>query len=370
MSTKTLKYAVLSMFLLFFLACALPPAWVEKALAVPRDWMRPRLGAFTGPLNGTEQDDNIKATMDLAHAKIAAQFGCSGNVWFVDSDIAGSAGTSWITAVASIDDAVNLATTNNGDLILVAAGHNEVMGGADAIDVDKHLIKIVGLGSGESRPTLDYTNVGGEFVILGDDVTVENIRFLSNLDSVLLAIDIEAGAEGATIRNCVFEVDAAGTDEFDHCIYVRAGSDRLTVEYCHFRMGEGDSIAAIITLDSDYARIIGNEMYGDYATANITSITTASDHITIKGNLLFNGTINGNAGLNAQPCIELFATDTGVIIDNKLFCNVTTVATAIVAADMYLAENWYGEDEGPASAAIEWSENSITIASVTASADG
>jgi len=370
MLKKTVKYVCFALMLLCIFAICAPKPWLSKAYAIPRNWVRIRMGNFTGPISGTAQDDNIKASTDLLNAKIAAQYGCSGNVWFVDSGVAGSGGTDWTTAVGTLDQAVDLATSNNGDLILVAAGHSEVIGEADAIDVDKHLIKIVGMGSGELRPTFDATDVAGEFVIAGDDVVVENLRFLADISDVLVAIDVEAGAEGATIRNCVFEVNLAGTDEFTDCIYIRAGSDRAVIENCRFRMGAGGANAAISTLDSDYMRVIGNEIYGDYGVACINSITTASDHITIKDNVMFNGTIGGNAGLNAQPCIELMATDSGTIVSNKLFCNVATVAAAVVGADMFLVDNWYGEDEGPGSTAVDWAASAASPASITPTTDG
>jgi len=61
--------------------------------------------------------------------------------------------------------------------------------------------------------------------------------------------------------------------------------------------------------------------------------------------MLFNGIIGGNAGLNAQPCIELLGTTTGIIARNATFCNVASAQLAIVADDCFLSGNTYSESE-------------------------
>jgi len=101
-------------------------------------------------------------------------------------------------------------------------------------------------------------------------------------------------------------------------------------------MGAGACNAAINSKDTDYARYIGNDFRGDYAVACIKSNTTASNHILIANNVLVNGTIGGAAGLNAQPVIELVSTDSGVITNNVIACNVATPDASIVAADCWL----------------------------------
>ena len=126
-------------------------------------------------------------------------------------------------------------------------------------------------------------------------------------------------------------------------------SDHAEVIDCQFRMGAAGAISAIyLDHDADYCRIIGNEVFGDYSTACIVSDTAASDHIIIQGNFLFNGTIGGNAGLNSEPCIELFPTTTGIIANNYCCCNLATMAASIVADDCYLFQNYYNEDESGA----------------------
>jgi len=276
----------------------------------------------------------------------------TGSVYYVDSGLSSAGdGSSWTNAVATLDDAVDLCTASAGDVILIAQGHTETMGAAaNEVDIDVAGVTVIGLGNGGLQPKFDFTGtVTGAFAIGADNVTVVNLNFHANITDVNEAIDIEAGSSGVTIANCRFDLEASGTDDFLECIdSPGAASDRLTIVGCYFDMGAGACNAAMSIKDSDNMVIKGNTSFGDYAVANINQITTASNFIVIKDNLLFNGTIGGNTGLNAQPGIEVVATTTGFISGNYIVCNLATKAASVVAADMYLFENYYNEDEGSA----------------------
>lgn len=278
----------------------------------------------------------------------------TGKVFYVDSGAGSDTynGTKPEWAKATLDAAVGLCTADRGDIIYVMQGHSETMGAAaDEVDIDVAGVTVIGMGSGELRPRYDFTgDVTGAFAVGADDVTIINLNFHANITDVNEAIEVEAGSENLKIIGCLFDLETEGTDDFLECIDTSGGaaSDGLQVIGCQFYMGAGACNAAICTKDSDYMRVVGCEFYGDYATANINNLTTASNHITIKDNLIFNGTIGGNAGLNAQPGIELVATTTGIISNNMIACNLATKAAAVVAADCYLFENYYNEDESSA----------------------
>jgi hypothetical protein len=276
----------------------------------------------------------------------------TGHIYYVDSNVSVAGdGSNWANAKETLDEAVGLCTADNGDIILIAQGHSEAMGtGADVVDVDVAGVTIIGLGSGKLRPLFDYTDYdSGSFAVGADDVTLYNLTFCANVTDVNEAIEVEAGAEQVTIANCLFFCNAEGTDEFHECIKQSgAAADRLSVLNCEFDMGGGGAQCAIAFIDSDYAHIDGNTFFGDYAVADVNNATTASNHVVVSDNLIFNGTIGGNTGLNAKPGIALLATTTGLIVDNYIGCNLATKAAAIVAADCYLFENYYNEDESSA----------------------
>lgn len=333
------------------------------ALAVPVGGTYPeRLGAFTGPVDGSAQDDNIKASLDLAHTDLDAMITTdtdvlallglgTGNIFYVDSAIAGSTGVTWATAVATIDDAVNLCTSDAGDIILVAAGHAENLGTTDP-DFDKAGITIFGLGEGEQRPVLSFDTSTDIFTIDADDVRVENLVFLAHTPDVAKGIDITANSENAVIRNCLFTVETEGTDEFLIGINVGADADNLVVDKCESFMGGGNATEFILFDGTcDYPVITNNKIYGDYSTAGVYGDATgAGVMLTITDNIIMNG--DQVIGLNTEPCIELKSDTTGVIVNNTLYCDVASAALAVVAADCYLNGNTYSETEGSGTALV------------------
>jgi len=316
-----------------------------------------RLGTYSGA--GSGQSHNVKASLDLAHTDLDAMitydtdalallgYGNS-NIYYVDSGTAGSAGTTWATAVATIDDAINLVGTavegDTGAIIFVAAGHAETLTAADDVDIDQPGVKIIGLGVGENRPTLTYTT-NGEVVIGNDDVEIHNINFIAG-NAVAHAIDVETGSENWVINNCRFAVTTLNTDEFTDCITTTANSDNGRITNCRFEMGAASADAAIQNVGCDFVEISDNIISGDFATACIEDKTTASIWLIIKNNILVNGTVGGTAGLNTVACISLKTDTSAIIVDNKLFTNVASPDLSIVAADGLLSGNTYCEAEG------------------------
>lgn len=344
------KILVLTTVVLLVL-CITVPSHARKVTGLYQE----RIGNFTGPITGAAQDDNVKASLDLAHTDLDTGLANQEDlqsllmsahaVWYVDSGVAGSAGTSWSTAVATIDDAVNLATADVGDLILVAPGHAENLGTTDP-DVDKAGLTIIGLGEGEQRPVLSADTSTDIFTIDGDDIRVENLVFLAHTPDVAKGIDVTANSENTIIRKCEFQSHTAGTDEFLIAICIGADADNTLIKDNQFYMAAGNAAEAILfDGTSDYSRIVDNEIFGDYSTACIYGDTTgALVHLVIMDNLLYNGA--DTVGLNTEPCIEMKSTSTGIIKDNFCICNVATADLAIVAADMYCSGNKYTETEG------------------------
>lgn len=289
---------------------------------------------------------------DIAEFEAVIRKG-TGYVFYVDSGSGSDTytGEDWAHAKATLDAAVGLCTADRGDIIMVAQGHTEALGSAaDGVDIDVAGVTVIGCGpikNVDTMPYFDYTaDVTGAFAIGADGVTLINLRFHANVTDVNEAIEIESGSTDVTIFGCIFDAEAEGTDEFLECVDSVGGTaDKLRVVECEFRMGAGACNAAINTKDADYMYVAGNFAHGDYAVACIKNNTTASNHVVIENNILFNGTIGGNAGLNTEPCIEMLATTTGVIANNAVICNESSPGAAIVAADMYLTNNIYSEYE-------------------------
>lgn len=268
----------------------------------------------------------------------------TGSVFFVDSNTGsnGNKGTSTKRPFADIDYAVGKCTANKGDVIYVMPNHYEAITTAAAIDVDVAGVSVIGLGSGDNMPQIDYTAAAGSFVIGANNVTVKNINFHANVTSVVVGVDIDAGVDYATVEGCRFDVETTGTDEFLISIQTNDASNFATIKNNDIDNGLGGAVHAIkFTADTDGTQVIGNTIQGDYSTANIGGITTLSTKLNIANNLL----INGNSGnIGTEPAIELLTGSTGTIQNNYIVCNLATKAASIVADTCMLFENYYNED--------------------------
>ena len=264
-----------------------------------------------------------------------------GRIFYVDSGTPGAGdGRSWGTAVATLDAGVNLCTVSaRGDTIYVAAGHTETVA-SDFADLDVAGITVIGLGEGKSRPYFDYTTgTGSSMIINADNVTVRNLHFHANITDIAVAIEVQTTSEDVIIEDCLFTMESEGTDDFLICIDHAATNNGAVVRNCEFRLGASAATSAIHFLKADYAEISGNEISGDFSDACIHNETTASNHILIRDNQLFNGTIGG--GENSEPGIELFATTSGMIVNNNIVAILDAPSEAIVALDCYLFGNKY-----------------------------
>jgi len=269
------------------------------------------------------------------------------NVWFVDSGATnamnaddGIHGMSWETPFAGIDYAVGFCTANNGDIILVAPGHNEGLGNGVSIDVDVAGVTVLGLGVGSERPRIDFDHAGASFDVGASNVAIYNLAFLPSVTTVPIGVDVEAGATDVLIQDCVFLAgeDGAGVDEFVLCIDVKAGCSNLKVKDCEFvtHASAAHSTHGIkLTGASDRVSIVNCILRGTFSTACIGGDTTLSTNVLIQDCLL--------APKNTEPGIEMLTGTTGCIVRCFVRSDLTTIAAAIVADAMARFECYYSE---------------------------
>lgn len=267
----------------------------------------------------------------------------AGSVFWVSSETGsdGNKGTRE-RPFATIDYAVGRCTADMGDIIIAMPGHNETITAASAIDLDVAGISLVGIGNGSNMPQIVFNHADATVAVGADNVTIQGMRFTSSITGVVVGVNIEADVDYCTIEGCLFDVDATGTDEFNHSIRMVDGNVGTLVKDNVIHMGLGGAVAAVhMDADTSYTRIVGNYVTGDYSTACIAGDTTLSTNILIGGNLLVQG-VGGNIG--TEPGIELLTGTTGVIQDNRIVCNLATLAASIVADQCFLFENYYNED--------------------------
>lgn len=294
----------------------------------------------------------------------------TGQVFYVDAAGSNGDARTWATAAQALDTAIGYCTSNRGDFIYVAQGHAETIGAATAFTLDIAGLSIIGIGNGDNRPIFNMGNIASTIVTTnaGDNLLIENIKFLATVTDVAICLDIVDGTDNVTIRNCVFEAETDGTDEFTESILVGNNCHFTTIDNCVFDMANGAAVAAISSDDdTDHCTIKNCKIMGDYSTACVEFSTQASFDLHIIDNIMINGDLVGNNGLHSEPCLEIVAATGGFIKGNYFAADVAANHLAMtVAADMVFMENYTTDDDGDASEGTRRSDT----AAVTASADG
>ena len=176
-----------------------------------------------------------------------------------------------VRVYTTIQAAVNATEASRGDVVLVMPGYDHTLSRADSWATAG--VTIRGIGNGSLMPTVRYGAKTDEVGIAANNVTVDNIRFLADADSIARALDLDSGYSGHTIKNCVFDFDSNGRD---FRVMLRVASARTNIDNNEFRAedtaGCGKGIA-IFGGYADFLKIRNNFFYGQFDTVGDTSNT-------------------------------------------------------------------------------------------------
>lgn len=270
----------------------------------------------------------------------------TGNIWFVDSNCANASsatGRSPDYAVLTIDAAINLATANNGDVIVVMEGHAESITAANGIALDVAGLRIIGLGSGRARPVITFTTaVGASMDIAAANNRVENLVFACGIDDQTAMINITAA--DVKVRNCELQLSDA-TYDAEIGILISGAGDRFLIEDCHFHGTANTTVVAgaISFGAADNGIIRRNIIAGYFGTTGNILNAAAAENIAIHDNLLLNRSADGNNKL-----INVHASTSGLIVNNRGGIIDTTAPAPVTAAAMWVAGNYFSSDVGVA----------------------
>lgn len=202
-----------------------------------------------------------------------------GNVFWVDSGT-GSNGNKGTQArpFATIDYAVGRCTANNGDMIMVAAGHVETVIAAAGLDLDVAGISIIGMGNGSDRPTINFTTATTADMDVGAaNILMYNILFLGGIDALAGPIDVNAA--DFSMLNCeTRDVTGQATD----FIVTDANADRMLIDGWTHRGAAADGADSALSIVGGDDIIVRNfSIYGNFDNGAIRSLTTLCARINI-----------------------------------------------------------------------------------------
>ena len=233
---------------------------------------------------------------------------------------------------ATIDYAISRCTANRGDTIVVMPGHSEDIAAATSLVLDVAGVSVIGLGSGDNRPDLNFSATGGSVEIDAANVTLYNLTFTADVSAVVVGVNVDANY--ATIDNCEFNFNATG-DDFVTMIDVDAvtgftlSNSRLIAE------GIAGCAEAIRLDTATEATISGNYIFGDFTDGAIIGEGAASTGILIADNEIY------NADTTAGFVVDLNVACTGILAGNRcgtLFA--TAPETALDPGSLLCVENY------------------------------
>jgi hypothetical protein len=228
----------------------------------------------TGKLNVTQQ-------FQLAEKGFVVG---TGKTFYVDSDASNASnsnhGRSWARPLATLDGAVNKCTEGQGDTIVLAESHSETYtteGTKATLDVQG--INIVALGSGSDRATITFSHADATWVISAANVILENILFVTGIDSVVTYATI-SGADCKMI-NCESR-DAAAKEVID-AFTVEATASRLLVDG-HKHIGDvatGDASESIFNLTDVDDWTIKNSSFMTLCGTGVIEIASTAENAVV-----------------------------------------------------------------------------------------
>ena len=279
----------------------------------------------------------------------------TGNIYHVDSgaDAADddNAATNPKQPAATLDGAIGKCTANNGDVILIAPGHSETISAAAAITFDIAGVTVIGMGVGNSRPTITLdTATTTDINVTAADVQIHNMIFSMNYADIAEVFDLSAA--GFVVNKCRF-VDTATNMNFVDLIKTTTTdnqADRL--EFTNNVVISPDTgNNGVIEVGGDIAGLVFNNNYIRLGVANseaIISVATGKDvndceicynhvyRLNTAGDQLIDSDTTDNSGIIAHNRLGHADTAGEVLIDADGVRQFDNLGTATDTASGYI----------------------------------
>ena len=278
-----------------------------------------------------------------------------GNIYHVDSgaDTADddNAGTNPKQPLATLDGAINKTTASNGDVILVHPGHAETISAAAAITFDVAGVTVIGMGVGNSRPTVTLdTATTTDIDVTADDVQIHNMIFSMNYADIVEVFDLSAA--GFVLNKCRF-VDTATNMNFVDLIKGTTTNNQCDRLECtnNVILSPDTGNNGVIDIGGDIDALVFNNNYismGVQDSEAIISVATGKDvtnceiaynhiyRLNTAGDLLIDSDTTANSGVIAHNRIGHADTGSEVLIDADGVRQFDNLGTATNTASGYV----------------------------------
>ncbi len=311
--------------------------------------------------SGADTPKNIPLQwMRAVDPMIAAGGGLGiGSIFYVNSEVTNAGdGSNWLNAKETIEEAYDLCTDNQGDIVYVAQDHEETLG---TLVLDTAGVTIIGLGRGEDRPEITFDGTGDIITISAASNTIINLSLRAGVHVIEICFNLTGDADYTTIWGCDFPEPASSAFDFKTAIQLTDASDYVTVAYCTYKHADAAGPVEFIDCGASAAvqglAVVGNYLYSHFSAAAIYSDQTDTE-VLIADNVITNMATNLYA-------IEMGAASTGWLINNKVATD--TYATAIEAGGLAVDQSTVWVDYGQTdTVAVPYFPNATGVARMSA----
>lgn len=259
----------------------------------------------------------------------------TGLTWYVDNsgNNKASLGTKNVIPFSTIAKALEHCVNDRGDVIVVGPDHNETVGSAGGLTVNKDGVSIIGMGGRTTRPKITLDTLATASVdVTGADVTIDSVEFVAGFADIAECLNVSG--VGLTLRNCLFHEPTADLN-FLICVLGLGTtvSDFLTLENCEFRTLDAANTHGISLPGTTKGVVIRDcFLHGNWGTAAIGAAGNVTQCL-VENNRIY------NAATDVNSCINLASGATGVVAKN-LVGNAAAQANQITAQGCVLAQNY------------------------------
>lgn len=207
-----------------------------------------------------------------------------------------------------------------GDVIYVLPNHVESISSADQMSSLVAGTKIIGCGSGVTRPTFTWTAAGSTFLLDVADVEISNC--ILNMDpgtgTVNVAAPMTVSAAGCVLRGCQIRMGTDANSKVTIGLTTTAAGDDLTILDCDiFGATAAEATTLIQFVGADRLRMFDTTVSGATSAVGVGVVrflTTASTNILVDGCWFKNNKAASTAAVTGM------AGNTGLI--NNTVCSV------------------------------------------------
>jgi len=265
-----------------------------------------------------------------------------GNVFWVNSSSvlnaqanAGSDGNrgTYLSPFATLQYALDRCTAGRGDVVFVGAGHTETINTATALAFNKAGVAIIGLGTGNHRPTFTLAGANtATIAVSAAGISVQNCVFIGNFLSIASCFTVGA-APDFSIDSCAFR-DTSAILGFLSIVTttVTVNADRLAYT--------NNSRISIATTSPGPDMVVAGTMAGLRLTDNRSTHLVASNNVAallnhgalvmtdlqVYRNMVFS--VNTDTATGALLVVTSAITGSGMIAHNRM--RALDIAAAIV----------------------------------------